>query len=205
MLQVHLVPTWWRWDEGRWLPVAWVEKDEVLRQCLQGVVRRQQHCEEPPVHGLCDTAAVVALACEVVERLQGYLIRVFIYEHLQLPRRDPEIILCELIGDVPTQGSEETPFLDDCMEETQVEDQALEHRVVGATVEELFIGDWVHVVRARQVCSQTFRCLVRHLHSVLQDGDRELVGRIRCEPQAKAAVCLLGIHLLQDAFELGHP
>ena len=46
---------------------------------------------------------------------------ILVEEHLQLSYADTQVCLVELIGDVPTQGAELPPLLDQGVEETQSE------------------------------------------------------------------------------------
>mmetsp|Transcript_83742 Transcript_83742/g.245555 ORF Transcript_83742/g.245555 Transcript_83742/m.245555 type:complete len:289 (-) Transcript_83742:3-869(-) len=88
-----------------------------LRGRPGAVVVGQERHEEAPVLLFRDAAAVVALAREVVERLELELLRRVIDEHPELPGGDAEVVLRELVWDVPAQGAEEAPLLDHRVEE----------------------------------------------------------------------------------------
>mmetsp|Transcript_82996 Transcript_82996/g.169159 ORF Transcript_82996/g.169159 Transcript_82996/m.169159 type:complete len:545 (-) Transcript_82996:1107-2741(-) len=180
-------------------------QDEVICQGFLAVVALQQSGQEPSVHGFCDSATIVALARQIVQCLDGRLIGIFVQEHLQLPHRDAKVVLGELIGDVPSQRAKEASFLDHRMEEAQVEAQAFESSVASAGVEELLVADGVHVVGPCHVGPQALGCFIGHLDPILQDRHGKLVGRIRSEPQAEVLVNLLGVFLIQQAFQARHP
>lgn len=65
------------------------------------------------------------------------------------------------------------------------------------SVEEVHIRHWIAEVRPEDVESQSFRRFIGHLHSVLQNGDGELIGRITGKPQPEIWVDLLRIKLLE--------
>ena len=78
-----------------------------------------------------------------------------------------------LVGDVPAQRPKEPALLDDGVEEAEVEGQALELPAASAGFEELLVADGVHVVGACHVGPQSLGSLVRHLHPVLKNCNRE--------------------------------
>mmetsp|Transcript_14245 Transcript_14245/g.33969 ORF Transcript_14245/g.33969 Transcript_14245/m.33969 type:complete len:277 (-) Transcript_14245:1322-2152(-) len=203
VLHVCLIATF-RWRNVGFSTLLLVQ-NEVVLQCLLAVVALQQRGQEPPVHRLRDAAPVVALPRQVVQRLDWGLIRVLVQEHLQLSHGDPQVVLRELVGDVPAQRPEESALLDHGVEEAKVEGQALELPATGAGFEKLLIADGVHVVGARHVSPQAFGSFIRHLHAILQNCDGELVGRIRSEPKAEILVNLFRVLLIQQPLQSGHP
>ena len=50
---------------------------------------------------------------------------ILIEEHLQLPHADPEVSLVELVGDVPAEGTELPPLLDQSVEEAEAKEELL--------------------------------------------------------------------------------
>mmetsp|Transcript_42957 Transcript_42957/g.91558 ORF Transcript_42957/g.91558 Transcript_42957/m.91558 type:complete len:279 (+) Transcript_42957:1063-1899(+) len=178
---------------------------ETFVEGLGAIVVGQECHQQAPVLLLSDPAAIVALPCEVVDGLELHLIRRFVDEHPQLPGGDPQVVLRELVRDIPAQGPEESPFLDHRMEETQAIEKPLEVGRRLALFEEFLVADGVHEVRTDQVGTEALRCFIGDLHTVLQDGDRELLRRIRRQPQPEVRVGLLGIQLLEDLVQLRHP
>lgn len=71
------------------------------------------------------------------------------------------------------------------------------HRLFAA-VEKFRIVDGVIVVGPYDVEAQTFRRLVGHLDTVLQDGHWEGGGWVTGQPQAEVRVSLLWVELLAD-------
>ena len=67
------------------------------------VVVLEQHLDESAVFVVGDSAAVVALGRQVLERLERQLVGVLVDEDAQLRGRDAQVRLCELVGDVPAE------------------------------------------------------------------------------------------------------
>lgn len=74
----------------------------VVRQ-VSLVVVLEQHLDESAVFVVGDSAAVVALGRQVLERLERQLVGVLVDEDAQLRGRDAQVRLCELVGDVPAE------------------------------------------------------------------------------------------------------
>ena len=81
-------------------------------------------CQPVPV--VSDSAAIVALASEVGDRVKRQLL-ILIGEHLQLPHTDPQVRLIEAIRNVPAKRPKLAPLLNQCVEETQPKQQLLPH------------------------------------------------------------------------------
>ena len=82
-----------------------------------------------------------------------------------------------------TQRSKVPPFLYQCMEESETKQELLPDVLFLGADKEGGVGDGVTQVRAQQVGSYSFRGLIGHLQSILQDTDWKLVGRITGQPQ----------------------
>ena len=102
-----------------------VESVIVVLDNLVAIEPLQQGLERASVPVVGDTAAVIAFACQVLERLVLHLV-VLIEEHGQLHCGYAQIGLVELVGYVPADGSKFAPFLRYCMKETKTEQQFLQ-------------------------------------------------------------------------------
>ena len=98
----------------------------VLADDLVRIEIGQYAFEQSPVPIVGDPASVVALSRQVGHRFERRLV-VGVDEYLQLSHADAEIRIVESVGDVPSQRSELSSFLDECVEEAETEDQALEY------------------------------------------------------------------------------
>lgn len=71
------------------------------------------------------------------------------------------------------------------MEKAEAKEQFPPGVGFGGAVEEGRVTEWVSEVGAQQIGSQTFRRLVSHLHSILQDTDRKLFTRVTGQPKSE--------------------
>lgn len=94
----------------------------VIVEDLFIVVVRKEGGQETAILVICDLASVVALASQILECIERSLVRVLVEEDAQLPDTDSEVIVSELIGDVPAKGAELSALLNDGMEEAEAED-----------------------------------------------------------------------------------
>lgn len=69
------------------------------------------------------------------------------------------------------------------MEKAKAKEKLLPCMGFGGAVKEGGVTKWVSEVGAQQISSETFRRLVSHLHSILQDTDRKLFTRVTGQPQ----------------------
>lgn len=69
------------------------------------------------------------------------------------------------------------------MEEAEAKEEFPPCVGFGRAVEEGGVTEWVSEVGAQQIGSETFRRLVGHLHSVLQDTDWKLFTWVTGQPQ----------------------
>mmetsp|Transcript_22137 Transcript_22137/g.48342 ORF Transcript_22137/g.48342 Transcript_22137/m.48342 type:complete len:214 (+) Transcript_22137:1762-2403(+) len=148
-----------------------------------------------------DLASVVALPCRVAERVIRDL-GVLVQEHLELPHADAQVILVELIRNVPANRAELAPLLHDGVEEGQAEQQLAELLVLHAALKELGVADGVRGVGAQQTGTQALGRLVCHLDTVLEDGDGEDGAGVGGQPQPEVAIHL-ALHqlLLRDELQ----
>ena len=79
---------------------------------MVGVVGPEDRHQCVPVMGVRDLPPVVAFSSSVREGLIGDL-GVLVQKHLDLADADAQVILIELIWNVPSNGSELSPFLHD--------------------------------------------------------------------------------------------
>lgn len=69
------------------------------------------------------------------------------------------------------------------MEKAKAKEQLPPGMGFGGAVKEGWITEWVSEVGAQQVGPQTFRRLVSHLHTILQDTDWKLLAGVTGQPQ----------------------
>ncbi len=91
---------------------------------LRGDVPLHDGLDKSHILIICHPAPVVDLSSKIVQHLIGHIL-VFIQQHFQLPLADPQILIGKLIGNVPPNGAEFSPVLDDGMEEAEAEKQTL--------------------------------------------------------------------------------
>ncbi len=88
---------------------------------------------------------------------------------------DPEIRLIELIRNVPSEGSKLPPLLNEGMEEAEAKEHLVPVlEIVLDTVVVVRVRDGVPHEGTEEIGSKTLRSLVRHLHAVLENRDREV-------------------------------
>ena len=180
------------------------EEVRLERGLPEGLLEQRLHAAAVLVVG--DAAAVVALARAVAQRRERH-VGVGLQEEFRLTHADAQVGRVELVLDVPTNGPVLAPLLDDGVEEAQPVDELLEgpRVLAAAVVEKLHVVDRVGQERAEQVGAQPLRGLVGHLDAVLQDGHGELVRGPRGEPQPKLGRGRVGVDVLADLLERGHP
>ena len=71
---------------------------------------------------------------------------VLVEEHVELLGADPQVRLVELVGDVPSQGSELPPLLHESVEEAEAEQEFAELGSLLVASEELVVTDRVSQV-----------------------------------------------------------
>ena len=155
---------------------------------------------EPHVLVVGDPAAVVNLRAKVVQHLVGYLL-VVVQQHLQLPSADGQILVRELVRDVPANRAELPPVLNRGVEQAEPEQKPPVLLRLLAVVELLVVH--VHV-RPEQVVPQPGRRFERHFHPVLQDRNREVAGGHACEPEPEVPVHAV-VNFLANPLEVRHP
>lgn len=74
-----------------------------------------------------------------------------------------------------TKGAEVSPLLNQSMEKSETEQELLPNGLFFGAVKEIWVRDGVTKVGAQQVGSNSFRRLISHLQSILQDTNWELV------------------------------
>mmetsp|Transcript_36239 Transcript_36239/g.69498 ORF Transcript_36239/g.69498 Transcript_36239/m.69498 type:complete len:386 (-) Transcript_36239:739-1896(-) len=161
-----------------------------------------------PVLGVRHAPAVVALAHQVHQRLErdGQVGRgELVQEHLQLPQRNLEVRVRELVGDVPPEGAKLDALLHQGVEEGQSKQQLLPLRRPLAPVEKLRVAHRVVEVALKDVGAHAHGRLVGHLDPVLQHRHREVRGRVRREPQPGHGVCVVGVDAFAYSLERRHP
>eukprot|EP00964_Phaeocystis_antarctica_P055484 scaffold32640_cov63-Phaeocystis_antarctica.AAC.2 len=186
------------------LGVGREEEVRLERGLAEGLLEQRRHAAAVLVVG--DAAAVVALARAVAQRGERH-IGVGLEEELRLAHADAQVGRVELVLDVPTNGPVLAPLLDDGVEEAQPVDELLEgpRVLAAAVVEKVHVVDRVGEEGAEQVGAQPLGRLVGHLDAVLQDGHGELVRGPRGEPQPELGRGRVGVDVLADLLERGHP
>lgn len=158
----------------------------ILRAELVGLITEdvvvevviKQSDNEPSVLIVSDSASVVALSSEILQGGEGYFV-ILVDEHLELPHRDTQVGLIELVRDIPSKGTVFSAFLDDCVEEGKCKDKNFViFRLVFVSLEELLAGDRVSQVGSSQVGLKALRRLICHFHTILQNRSREFLGRV---------------------------
>jgi hypothetical protein len=81
---------------------------------------------------------------------------------------DHEVLVGELVGDIPSDGSELPPVLDDGVEKAEAEKEPFVLFSLFAFVEVVFVQV---PVGPEQVVPQSLGRLQRHLDTVLKDGN----------------------------------
>ena len=122
---------------------------------------------------VCDSSSVVTLSSQVVQGVKRNLLWVFVDEDDQLTSTDSEVRLVELILNVPSKRSKQSSLLDECMEETETEQELAEYLGMTTRFKPCLVTDWVGCVRTKQVCLQAHWRLIRHLNTILQDCNWE--------------------------------
>lgn len=130
----------------------------ILKDGGRVVVLEDGH-QRDAVVAVGDLATVVALPARVLERVEGDLL-VLVQEDLQLPHRDAEVVLVELVRDVPPDGAELLALVDDGVEEGEAPEHLAELDVLLAAVEQLHVGYRVHHVRAQEAGCEALGGLV---------------------------------------------
>ena len=150
---------------------------------------------------ICDLSTVVALAARVGERGKWNVI-VLVQEHLELPDRDPQVVLIELVRDVESDRPELLALHNNRVEEGQREQELPELIVLGGSVKEVALADRVKQIRPQKTGLEPLWRLIRHLHGLLQNGNREEWGWVGGQPQPEVFVHLPGNEpLLADGLE----
>mmetsp|Transcript_2819 Transcript_2819/g.6858 ORF Transcript_2819/g.6858 Transcript_2819/m.6858 type:complete len:341 (-) Transcript_2819:7009-8031(-) len=157
--------------------------------------------DEDLVFLVCHTAAVVDLGSQELQHLVRDLI-VRVQEVLELPSVCDQVLWGEVVWDVPADGTELPSVLANGMEEAE----AVNEPCVGLRL--LAVRQHAVVAlhhRTEDVGAQTFGRLICHLHAILEQKRRELLGGHGRQPQTVRIVCLFRIHLLAYPFELREP
>jgi hypothetical protein len=97
-----------------------------------------------------------------------------IQEQLQHCLRSVQIRIIEFVSDVPSEGSELSSLLDNCMEECKSEEE-LSPDFWLSTIFNILLGEIR--ITSLQICSKTSGWLCGQLDRVLEDRDGEVVCR----------------------------
>lgn len=134
-----------------------------------------------------DSTAIVDLGSQELQHLVGNDI-VLIEEVLELLGANHEILIGELVHDVPADRSELASILNTSVEEGEGKSQLLVLVWLCAVIQRLLI---VVGVGSHQVRSETGRRLESHLNRTLQDTDREGGCGSGSEPDSEVLVVLI--------------
>mmetsp|Transcript_24133 Transcript_24133/g.59654 ORF Transcript_24133/g.59654 Transcript_24133/m.59654 type:complete len:269 (-) Transcript_24133:2871-3677(-) len=160
-------------------------------------VSRQDRINQPDILVVGDSAAIVDLRHDVIERLVRHT-RLLSQIHVELLQGDLEVAVHPLIGDVPTNGAKLAPFEDHRVEEGEGEEELLELPALDAAL--------VHILRyvqeaASQVGLQTLWRLICDLDSALQHWHGERGCGHGCQPETVVGVNVVLVLLLLNALE----
>lgn len=90
----------------------------IIFENVRGDISFHDVFDEPDILVVSDPTTVVYLCAQVVE----YFIRdhfVLIQQHSKLPLANAQVFVCKLVRDIPSNGSELPPVLDNRMEEAE--------------------------------------------------------------------------------------
>lgn len=114
---------------------------------------------------------------------------------------DHEVLIGKLISNIPADGSEFPPVLDDSVEKAETEQQFFVFLSLFAFIEVLLI----HIaIGSKEVVPKSLRRLQGHLDAVLQDRDREAFSRHRGQPEPEVFMHTC-IEAFAEQLKLRHP
>mmetsp|Transcript_13246 Transcript_13246/g.37418 ORF Transcript_13246/g.37418 Transcript_13246/m.37418 type:complete len:433 (-) Transcript_13246:4693-5991(-) len=174
---------------------ATVRQLVVVVQDVRHVVRLQDRHERVAVMAICHLATIVALAAGVAQRVVRD-IRELVQEHLQLPDADAQVVLVELVRDVPANWPKLPSLLHDGVEEGKPKHELPELSILRTRVEELRVAHWVRLEGSEKAGPQPLGWLICDLDTVLQDRNREDIGGVGGQPEAELLVGVLRDELL---------
>jgi hypothetical protein len=92
------------------------------------------------------------------------------------------------------------------MESTKSEKELLPFLGFLAILKELLIRDGVAQIALKNICSQTFRRLISHFNSSLQNRSRETGAWVTCKPESKVLVNSdRAAHIIDNFFQSSEP
>lgn len=120
VVQVVRLSAWWRLHI-----FARAREAVVIIQSLRPHVGAEDRLNESHVLVVSDTTPVVDFSSQIVQHLVGHFL-VLVKQHHQLALAHEQVFVRELIGNVPADGSELPPILNDRVEEAKSENQLFE-------------------------------------------------------------------------------
>mmetsp|Transcript_42958 Transcript_42958/g.91569 ORF Transcript_42958/g.91569 Transcript_42958/m.91569 type:complete len:215 (-) Transcript_42958:3224-3868(-) len=168
---------------------------------LWAYVSGEDRADQELVLVIGHTSTIIDLSAqEIQNRVRGFL--VLVDKQHQLLSAHLQVFGGKAVCDIPSDWPELPPVLHHRVEEAEAKEEHLESlgliRLREHLVRQLREG-------AQEICTQTRRRFIRHLHPVLQHLHREGCRWHRCEPEAEVVGHRLWVQLLNYSLERRHP